>query len=204
MLLECCAKFGDITPQPLSFPGGAVGKGPACQCRRHKRHGFNLWVTKIPWRRKLQPTLVFLPGESHGQGSLATVHGVTKSLTGLNDLAHPLPSPLSILGWRRMLLHGPVVRAEAHLQASLGQASACTPSPLCPVRLCPLPLPCFLCSCFPVLLCSSSSFRQGSLEHKELCWSSRFSRTLVSAGRKMVRAEAEGHLVCNTTLAKIP
>ena len=26
---------------------------------------------KIPWRRAWQPTLVFLPGESHGQRSLA-------------------------------------------------------------------------------------------------------------------------------------
>jgi len=26
---------------------------------------------KIPWRRKWQPTPVFLPGESHGQRSLA-------------------------------------------------------------------------------------------------------------------------------------
>ena len=26
---------------------------------------------KIPWRRKWQPTSVFLPGESHGQRSLA-------------------------------------------------------------------------------------------------------------------------------------
>ena len=26
---------------------------------------------KIPWRRKWQPTPVFLPGESHGQTSLA-------------------------------------------------------------------------------------------------------------------------------------
>ena len=26
---------------------------------------------KIPWKRKLQPTPVFLPGESHGQKSLA-------------------------------------------------------------------------------------------------------------------------------------
>ena len=26
------------------FPGGASGKEPTCQCRRHKRHGFNLWV----------------------------------------------------------------------------------------------------------------------------------------------------------------
>ena len=32
---------------------------------------FHLWVEKIPWRREWQPTLVFLPGESHGQKSLA-------------------------------------------------------------------------------------------------------------------------------------
>ena len=53
------------------FPGGANGKEPACQCRRHKRHGFNPWVRKIPWRRAWQPTPVFLLGESHGQRSLA-------------------------------------------------------------------------------------------------------------------------------------
>ena len=35
------------------------------------------WVRKIPWRRKWQPTPVFLPGESHGPRSLeATVHSV--------------------------------------------------------------------------------------------------------------------------------
>ena len=34
------------------------------------RHGFDLWVRKIPWRRAWQPTPVFLPGESHGQRSL--------------------------------------------------------------------------------------------------------------------------------------
>ena len=33
--------------------------------------GFSSWVGKIPWRRKWQPTPVFLPGESHGQRSLA-------------------------------------------------------------------------------------------------------------------------------------
>ena len=31
---------------------------------------FDPWVGKMPWRRKWQPTLVFLPGESHGQRSL--------------------------------------------------------------------------------------------------------------------------------------
>ena len=29
------------------------------------------WVGKIPWQRAWQPTSVFLPGESHGWGSLA-------------------------------------------------------------------------------------------------------------------------------------
>ena len=50
----------------IGFPGGTHGKEPACQCRRWKRHRFNLWVGKIPWRRTWQPTPVFLPGESPG------------------------------------------------------------------------------------------------------------------------------------------
>ena len=33
--------------------------------------GFDPWVGKIPWRRVWEPTPVFLPGESHGQRSLA-------------------------------------------------------------------------------------------------------------------------------------
>ena len=37
------------------------------QCRRH---GFNPWVGRIPWRRKLQSTPVFLTGKFHGQRSL--------------------------------------------------------------------------------------------------------------------------------------
>ena len=49
----------------------ASGKEPACQCKRHKRLGFDPWIKKIPWRRKWQPTPVFLPGKSHGQWSLA-------------------------------------------------------------------------------------------------------------------------------------
>ena len=42
----------------------------ACQCRRYTRYGFNPWVGKILWRRKWQPSPVFLPGESHGQMNL--------------------------------------------------------------------------------------------------------------------------------------
>ena len=52
------------------FPRGTNGEEPVCQCRRLKRCGFDLWVGKIPWRRKWQPTPVFLLGESHGQRSL--------------------------------------------------------------------------------------------------------------------------------------
>ena len=52
------------------FPGGAIGKEPACQCRRHMKHGFYPQVWKIPWRRKWQHSPLSLPGESHGQWSL--------------------------------------------------------------------------------------------------------------------------------------
>ena len=52
------------------FPDGSDHKEPACQCRRPKRPGFFPWVGTIPWRRKWQPTPVFLPGEFHGHGSL--------------------------------------------------------------------------------------------------------------------------------------
>ena len=41
------------------------------QYRRLGRCGFDPWGRKIPWRRKQQPTPVFLPGKSHGQRSLA-------------------------------------------------------------------------------------------------------------------------------------
>ena len=33
--------------------------------------GFDPWFGKIPGRREWQPTAVFLPGEPHGQRSLA-------------------------------------------------------------------------------------------------------------------------------------
>ena len=48
------------------FPGGAVVKNlPG------RRHGFNPWVSKIPWRRKWQPIPIFSPVKSYGQRSLA-------------------------------------------------------------------------------------------------------------------------------------
>ena len=49
-----------------SLVAQTVRNPPACG-----RPGFDPWVGKILWRRKWQPTPVFLPEESHGQKSLA-------------------------------------------------------------------------------------------------------------------------------------
>ena len=64
---------------PAENPGdnNNVGASPVAQqairqeCRRHRRLQFDPWVRKIPWRRKWQPTPVFLPGKSHGEKHLA-------------------------------------------------------------------------------------------------------------------------------------
>ena len=51
-----------------------VGVSLVAQCResvcQYRRCGFSFWVGKIPWRRKWQPTLVFLTEKLHGQRSL--------------------------------------------------------------------------------------------------------------------------------------
>ena len=39
-----------------------------------RRCGFDLWIRKVPWRRKWQPIPVFLPEELHGQRSLVGYH----------------------------------------------------------------------------------------------------------------------------------
>ena len=62
-----------ICPYLCQYPGPhrwLSGKEFTCQCRSHRRCQFNPGVRKIPWKRKRQPTPVFLPGESHGQRSL--------------------------------------------------------------------------------------------------------------------------------------
>ena len=58
-----------------------------CQSRRHKRRKFKPWVRKIPWRRRWTPTLILLPGKSHGQRCLVgcAVHRAAESQTGLSN-----------------------------------------------------------------------------------------------------------------------
>ena len=65
------------------YPGGLLESTYQC-----KRHGFDPWVGRIPWRRKWQPIPILLPGESHGQRSLAGYilsMGLPRSWTRLRD-----------------------------------------------------------------------------------------------------------------------
>ena len=67
--IEGWIKLGKFTwcKTPSGLPRWLSSNESVCQCRRYE---FNPWVKKMPWRRKWQPILVFLPGISHGQRSL--------------------------------------------------------------------------------------------------------------------------------------
>ena len=56
------------------FPGGASGK--------ERRRGFDPWIRKIPWRRKWQPTPVFLPGKSHRQRKCGRLQSIASYRVG--------------------------------------------------------------------------------------------------------------------------
>ena len=60
----------NLIPWSYGLHRWLCGKGSACHCRRCRRHGFDPWAGKIPWRRTWQPTPIFLPGEFHGWRSL--------------------------------------------------------------------------------------------------------------------------------------
>ena len=65
------------------------GKESTCQCRRH---GFDPWVGKIPWRRKWQPTPVFLTGKFLGQRKLV---GCSPWGWKESDMSEQLSTPTS-------------------------------------------------------------------------------------------------------------
>ena len=54
----------------MDFTSDSVVKNPPAM-QKTRRAEFDSWVRKILWRGKWQPTPVFLPGEFHGQTSLA-------------------------------------------------------------------------------------------------------------------------------------
>ena len=72
------------------LPRWLSGKESACQCRRCRRRRFDHWVGKLPWRWKWQPTPVFLPGEYHGQRSLAGYRSWGCKELDMTEYAHML------------------------------------------------------------------------------------------------------------------
>ena len=85
-----------------SFQDGANGKELSCQRRRQKKHRFNPWVGKIPWRRNCNPLDYSCLENSLGRGAWrATVHSVAKSQQDWSDLAHTHavhPTPVLLPG----------------------------------------------------------------------------------------------------------
>ena len=76
--------------------GGSDSESICLQCGTP---GFSPWVGKIPWRRKWQPTLVFLPGKSQGGRSLVGYsRWVPKSRTWLSDFSS------TFIHYRRMIV----------------------------------------------------------------------------------------------------
>ena len=70
------------TDQVLNvLPRWLSGKESACQCRRHRRHGFDPWVGKIPWSRKWNPLWYSCLGISMNRGAWrAAAHRVAEQL----------------------------------------------------------------------------------------------------------------------------
>ena len=137
----------------MDLPGGSAVKNlPTMQeiaynagdCLQCRRCGFDPWVGKILWKRKWQPTPVFLPGKSHGHRRLqfcslsvahrwATVHGVAK--VGQDLVTKPPPSWLNIAlltGSRGSLVSftyqgwlQPTASKQALAQLNSGRAHSC-------------------------------------------------------------------------------
>ena len=64
----------------MGLPRWLSGKQSVCKYRRRKRREFDSWVGKMLWRRKWQPTPVFLHGEfPQAEEPRGLFHEVTKS-----------------------------------------------------------------------------------------------------------------------------
>ena len=82
-------EFFDLNSRTEELPRGLSSKKSTCQCRRHKRHGFNPWVRKTPWSRKWH-------GEGNGNplqhSCLENPHG-QRSLAGYSPWGHKQLDP---------------------------------------------------------------------------------------------------------------
>ena len=107
----------------LGFPSGACGKEPTCQCKRHKRGGFDpdpleegmathssilVWI--IPWTKEpggLLGTIVHGTAKSHTQLKLLSMHAYLllwaewySCQNSYIDSLNPVAQNVTILGYR--------------------------------------------------------------------------------------------------------
>ena len=95
----------------LGLPSDSVVKNSPANAG-DRRHRFDPWVRKIPWRMKWWFTPAFLPGKLHARGAWWTiVHGVAKNQTQLNMHEHamhvyfpPIYSTETIFGKSQMTI----------------------------------------------------------------------------------------------------
>ena len=66
-----------------------LGKNLPANARDAKDLSSHSWIRKIPWRRKWHPTLLFLPGESHGQRGLEGCSSWVRKELNLTEPALP-------------------------------------------------------------------------------------------------------------------
>ena len=76
IICSFCTYLLSIYYVPRGLPWWLSGKESSCQ---YRRHSFDPWVEKIPWRRKWQPTPVFLPGNLMDRGAWWPSHELDTS-----------------------------------------------------------------------------------------------------------------------------
>ena len=112
------------------------------QCRRQ---GFDPWVGKILWKRKQQPVLVFLPGESvDGGARWATVQEVAEPDVTHWPSTHRCVTNPCAAQWASLFTRPPYSSVLGSWQ---------TPSPALPQLLSPLASSLFSRSVSPFLFC---------------------------------------------------
>ena len=102
----------------MGLPWWLSGKESAFQCRRRKRCSFHPWSGKIPWRTKWQPTPEFLPGESHGQRSLAGYSPWGSKESSMTEQLGMM-SLISQKGWKKNFLIYLLKKASKQDRATL-------------------------------------------------------------------------------------
>ena len=109
-----------------SLGSGSPGGSDSKVCLQCEKHRFNPWVRKIPWRRRWQPTPVFLPGKSHGWRSPAGYSPWSRKESDTTERLHFLsflkvanPVGLFVVGLIRWNgFHDKTWSSEIHLLSS--------------------------------------------------------------------------------------